>query len=446
MAAAGGCCGGVRSFIVSLSNQLLVIAALIALSAFFSISEISLAASRKIKLRLMAQGGDAAAARVLALQENPGHFFTVVQVGLNAIAILGGIVGESALSPAISSAIVLVYDGPMLGTLSFVLSFVVVTSLFILFADLIPRRLGMVAPERVAVAVVKPIQVFMIAFAPAVWFFDGLANRLFALFKLPNVRTEDITSADIVAMAEAGALTGTLLNQERELIMNVFELDTRTVGSAMTNRENIVFFTLNESEESIRKKLTDQPHGKFPVCENTIDTVVGYVDLKDIFTRILSGQKLSLRADPMVRSVLVIPDTLTLFEALDRFRAAREDFALIVNEYALIVGLLSLQDVMNTVMGELGSTLQEELIVKRDADSWLIDGITPIEDVMHALEIDEFEGSENYETLAGFMMYALRKVPKRTDAVSYGGYKFEVVDIDNYRIDQLLVTREPAAG
>ncbi|NMF89605.1 hemolysin family protein [Aromatoleum petrolei] len=431
---------------MSLSNQLLVIAALIALSAFFSISEISLAAARKIKLRLMADSGDLAAARVLALQENPGHFFTVVQVGLNAIAILGGIVGESALSPAISGVIALAYDGPMLDTLSFVLSFVVVTSLFILFADLIPRRLGMVAPERVAVAVVKPIQLFLVAFAPAVWFFDGLANRLFALFKLPNVRAEDITSEDIVAMAEAGAQTGTLLNQERELIANVFELDTRTVGSAMTNRENIVFFTLNESEESIRTKLTEQPHGKFPVCENAIDSVVGYVDLKDIFARILSGQKLSLRADPMVRSVLVIPDTLTLFEALDRFRAAREDFALIVNEYALIVGLLSLQDVMNTVMGELGSTLQEELIVKRDADSWLIDGIAPIEDVMHALEIDSFEGSENYETLAGFMMYMLRKVPKRTDAVSYGGYKFEVVDIDNYRIDQLLVTRESAVG
>nr|WP_211168918.1 hemolysin family protein [Aromatoleum toluvorans] len=429
-----------------MSNQLLIIAVLIALSAFFSISEISLAAARKIKLRLMADSGDAEAARVLALQANPGHFFTVVQVGLNAIAILGGIVGESALSPALSELIALVYDGPLLDSLSFVLSFAVVTSLFILFADLIPRRLAMVAPERVAVAVVKPIRLFLIIFAPAVWFFDGLANRLFALFKLPNVRAEDITSDDIVAMAEAGAATGTLLNQERELIANVFELDTRTVGSAMTNRENIIFFTLSESDESIRKKLTEQPHGKFPVCESTIDTVVGYVDLKDIFGRILSGQKLSLRADPMVRSVLVIPDTLTLFEALDRFRAAREDFALIVNEYALIVGLLSLQDVMNTVMGELGSTLQEELIVERDGDSWLIDGIAPIEDVMHALEIDEFEGSENYETLAGFMMYALRKVPKRTDSVIYGGYKFEVVDIDNYRIDQLLVTREAAPG
>lgn len=436
----------IGSSIVSLTNQLFVIALLIALSAFFSISEISLAASRKIKLRMMAQHGDAAAEQVLALQENPGHFFTVVQIGLNAIAILGGIVGESALSPALSQLIGFVYEGPLLESASFVLSFVAVTSLFVLFADLIPKRVGMLAPERVAVVVVKPIQFCLVAFAPLVWLFDGLANRLFALFKLPNVRSEDITSDEIVAMAFAGAQTGTLLKQEHQLIANVFELDTRTVGSAMTNREGIVFFTLNEPEESIRTKLAEQPHGKFPVCENTIDSVVGYVDLKDIFARILSGQKLSLCADPVVRSVLVIPDTLTLFEALDRFRAAREDFAMIVNEYALIVGLLTLQDVMNTVMGELGSTLQEELIVKRDGDSWLIDGITPIEDVMHALEIDEFAGSENYETIAGFMMYMLRKVPKRTDSVVYRDYKFEVVDIDNYRIDQLLVTRATPSG
>jgi CBS domain containing-hemolysin-like protein len=298
----------------------------------------------------------------------------------------------------------------------------------------------------VAVAVVKPMQWCVIVFAPLVWVFDGLANRIFKLLKLPNVRPEDITSDDIVAMADAGAQAGALLKQEHQLIANVFELDARTVPSAMTTRESIVFFTLNESEESIRAKLGGQPHGKFPVCESGIDTVVGYVDSKDIFARILSGQKLSLRADPVVRSVLVIPDTLTLFEALERFRAAREDFAMIVNEYALIVGLLTLQDVMNTVMGELGSALQEEFIVKRDDASWLIDGVTPIEEVMHALAIDEFEDSENYETIAGFMMYMLRKVPKRTDSVTYRGYKFEVVDIDNYRIDQLLVTREGAGG
>ena len=426
---------------MEIASQLLLIGLLIVVSAWLSISEIALAASRKIRLRMLAQQGSPAAESVLRLQENPGHFFTVVQIGLNAVAILGGIVGESALSPAFAELIALFYTGEYLSAVSSVIAFVLVTSAFVLLADLIPKRLAMNAPERVAVIVVGPMQFMVKLFMPAVWLFDGLANQLFRLLGLPNVRPEDITSEEIVAMADAGAQAGALLRQEHQLIANVFELDERTVTSAMTVRDSVVFFTLDESEERIREKLVQSPHGKFPVCEGGIDTVVGYVESKELFARVLAGKKLSLIADPQMHEALVLPDTLTLFEALERFRAAREDFALIVNEYALIVGLLTLQDVMNTVMGDLGGTAGEELIVQRDEASWLIDGVTPVEDVMVALGIDEFGDAENYETIAGFMMYRLRKVPKRTDKVEFAGYRFEVVDIDNYRIDQLLVTR-----
>jgi CBS domain containing-hemolysin-like protein len=434
---------------VDITSQLFFIFVLIAVSAYLSISEISLAASRKIRLRMMAQQGNPAAEHVLRLQENPGHFFTVVQIGLNAVAILGGIIGESALAPMLARVIGTFYEGATVASASSIVAFLIITSLFVLFADLVPKRLAMIAPERVAVAIVGSMRFCVSLFMPVVWLFDGFVNWLLRVCGLPVVRPEDITSEEIVAMAHAGAQAGVLLRQEHQLIANVFELDERTVTSAMTPRDSVVFFTLNESDESIRNKLAQQPHGKFPVCENTIDSVVGYVNAKDVVARILAGQKLSLLADPAMREVLVVPDTLTLFDALERFRAAREDFALIVNEYALIVGLLTLQDVMNTVMGELGSAVAEELIVKRDENSWLIDGVTPVEDAMQALDIDQFEGCENYETMAGFMMYMLRKVPKRTDSVVYRGYTFEVVDIDNYRIDQLLVTRSgstPAAA
>lgn len=427
---------------MSLLSSLAVIGLLIAICAFLAMSEISLAASRKLKLRQLADAGSPAAVRVLQLQENPGAFFTVVQIGLNAVGLLGGIVGEQALSPWTSALISLVYDGPLLGSLSFALSFLFLTSLFVLFSDLIPKRLAMLEPERYAMLMVHIMSWCVLVFRPLVWVFNGLANRIFRLLGVSSVRVDEITAADIMAMANAGAETGALLRQEQHMISNVFELDSRIVPSAMTTREDIVFFTLSETEESIRQKIAAFPHGKYPVCESTIDTVIGYVDSKDILPRILHGQNLSLRTEPIVRTVLTLPDTLTLFESLEHFRDAKEDFALIVNEYALVVGLLSLQDVMSTVMGELGNPCQESLIVKRDENSWLIDGLTPIEDVMQALEIAIFEGFENYETVAGFLMYRLRKVPKRTDFVVYAGYKFEVVDIDSYRIDQVLVTRE----
>ncbi|MGM3174676.1 hemolysin family protein [Dickeya lacustris] len=422
-------------------NSLLIILCLIAISAFFSLSEISLAASRKIKLKLMADEGDLNAALVLKFQETPGIFFTVIQIGLNAVAILAGIIGDAAFSPYFEMLFSRFLPEDMLARASFICSFVLVTSLFILFGDLTPKRMGMIAPEAIAVRIINPMRFCLLVFRPLVWFFNGLANLIFRLLKLPMVRKEDITSDDIYAVVEAGALAGVLRKQEHELIENVFELESRTVPSSMTSRESVVYFDLKENESSIKEKIAHQPHSKFLVCNGTIDQIVGYVDSKDLLNRVLGNQSLELTSGVQIRPALIVPDTLTLSEALESFKTAGEDFAVILNEYALVVGIITLNDVMTTLMGDLVGQGLEEQIVARDENSWLIEGGTPIDDVMRALGIDEFPHSDNYETIGGFMMYTLRKIPKRTDFVRYAGYKFEVVDIDSYKIDQLLVTR-----
>jgi len=420
-------------------NSILVILCLIAVSAFFSISEISLAASRKIKLKLLADEGNVNAQRVLKMQENPGMFFTVVQIGLNAVAILGGIVGDAAFSPAFYSLFSKYFAPELSEQLSFILSFSLVTGLFILFADLTPKRIGMIAPEAVALRIINPMRFCLLVFRPLVWFFNGLANNIFRLFKIPMVRKDDITSDDIYAVVEAGA--GVLRKQEHELIENVFELESRTVPSSMTSRENIIWFDLHEDEQSLKNKVAEHPHSKFLVCNEDIDHIIGYVDSKDLLNRVLANQSMALNSGVQIRNTLIVPDTLTLSEALESFKTAGEDFAVIMNEYALVVGIITLNDVMTTLMGDLVGQGLEEQIVARDENSWLVDGGTPIDDVMRVLDIDEFPQSGNYETIGGFMMFMLRKIPKRTDSVKYSGYKFEVVDIDNYKIDQLLVTR-----
>ncbi|MGG7446072.1 hemolysin family protein [Kosakonia oryzendophytica] len=421
-------------------NSILVILCLIAVSAFFSLSEISLAASRKIKLKLLADEGSINAQRILKMQENPGTFFTVVQIGLNAVAILGGIVGDAAFSPAFYSLLVRVVSPELAEQLSFIISFSLVTGMFILFADLTPKRIGMIAPEAVALRIINPMRFCLFVFRPLVWFFNGLANVIFRIFKLPMARKDDITSDDIYAVVEAGALAGVLRKQEHELIENVFELESRTVPSSMTSRENVIWFDLHEDEQSLKNKVAEHPHSKFLVCNDDIDHIVGYVDSKDLLNRVLANQSMALNSGVQIRNTLIVPDTLTLSEALESFKTAGEDFAVIMNEYALVVGVITLNDVMTTLMGDLVGQV-EEMIVARDENSWLIDGGTPIDDVMRVLDIDEFPQSGNYETIGGFMMFMLRKIPKRTDAVKFSGYKFEVVDIDNYRIDQLLVTR-----
>jgi CBS domain containing-hemolysin-like protein len=256
---------------------------------------------------------------------------------------------------------------------------------------------------------------------------------------MPEKRKDDITSDDIYAMMEAGAMAGILRSQEKELIGNVFELDTRTVPSAMTVRENVVYFDLHESEESIRNKIAEYPHSTYLVCDGGIDHVVGYVDSKELLERVLKGQSLTMGKGLQLRAPLVLPDTLTLAESIDQFKGQGEDLAVVLNEYALVVGIISLGDIMTMLMGTLVG--EEEQIMKRDDHSWLIDGATPIDDVMSVFKIDEFPHEANYETIGGFLTYMLRRIPRRTDFVHYAGYMFEVMDIDNYKIDQILVTR-----
>ncbi|ENV17107.1 hemolysin family protein [Acinetobacter guillouiae] len=437
---------------MSLFQNILIIAVLIAGAGFLSLTEIALAGARKVKLKILAESGDERAQKVLDLQQNSADFFAASQIGLNAVAILGGILGEGAFRPYFLEFVSRFYVGNWTETISFVLSFTLVTSLFILFADLMPKRMAMIAPEKIAVSVINPIQIFIVVCKPLAWFINAVANLLFRLFKVNTTREDNITFDDISAVMDAGAQAGVLQKQEHHFIENVFELEERNVPSSMTPRENVVFFTLKEPEESIRQKLAEYPYSKFLVCNETIDQVIGYVDAKDILVRILNNQKINQLHESTIRTVLTIPDSLTLSELLDRFRSSKEKFAVVFNEYALVVGVITLSDIMITVMGDWVTPMDEELqIIKRDNNSWLIDGSTPIEDMKHALAIDEMPDEENYETLAGFMMYQLRKIPKPADTVIFGGYKFEVVDVDHFKIDQLLVTRllekaEPSAS
>lgn len=428
------------------SHSLLLLALLILLSAFFSLAEIALAASRPVKLRQMADEGNAEALRVIAIQENPGHYFTVVQIGMNALAILGGIVGEGLLSPPFERLLAAWLSAEQAATLAFVASFVLTTSLFIVVTDLIPKQVAMAVPEQLAIRVIGPMRLLTTLLKPLVLVYAWLVGGVIALLKLPKQRDDSITPEDILAMTQAGAQSGTLAASEQQVIENIFELETRTLPSAMTHRDSIVYFLIDDPDALIRSRIADEPYSAYPVCDGGIDHIVGYVTIKDLFQRVLGDQPISLADPGLLRKPLVVPDRLTLAEVLKQFRQAGETFALIVNEYSLVVGLISLNDVMSIVMGDMVSPWYEEQIVRRDENSWLIDGVTPIQDVRRALEIDSVPHEDEYETLAGFLMTMLRRVPKRTDSVTWGGYTFEVMDVDSYRIDQVMVTRTAAPG
>ena len=421
-------------------EPVLIILILIAISALVSSAEISLAGARKLKLQAMVNDGNQTAEQVLRLQERPGRFITVVQIGLNMVAVLAGMLGESALTPYVEEGLRAYVPAPILAGVASWTSFALVTFSFILIADLIPKRIAMSYPEATALKTVKIMQVCIFLLSPLVWVFDSIANGIFRLLRISTVREDSMTPEDIVAVVEAGAESGVLKAQEHYLIENIFDMQERTVTSTMTTRENIVFLDRTFDREKVLETLGSDSHSKLPICDGSLDKILGYVESHELLTMYLKGEnKVSLTDTRLLRKPLFIPDTLSLYEVLELFKSAGEDFAVIVNEYALVVGIVTLNDVMSIVMGELVSS-EEEQIVRRDETSWLIDGATPLEDVMRALDIEAFPDWENYETIAGFMMYMLRKIPKKTDFVLYDKYKFEIIDTDNFKIDQLMVS------
>ena len=425
---------------------LFAILILVALTAVFAMGEISFAGSRKVRLAQMAKAGDQRAQLVLKMKEKSGSYFSGMQICINAVALLGGLASDSAFSGFFEPLLALFVPVDMAGKLAFVCSFVLVTMLFVLFGDLIPKRLAMYQPEKVIVAEIRVLVLLITLLKPFVWMLTKMSNALMKFFNLPTSREDRITSEDIVATVNEGARSGLIAPTEKDAIKNFMDLEDRYVPSAMTERDSIVYFDLDETTQSFSQKISKSPHDRFLVCDGDIDHVIGYVDSKEMLKLSVAGKPISLKDSELIHPVHNVPDSLTLSELLEQFKAQRMDFAIVVNEYGLTMGLVTLKDILSTVIGEFAVLNQDEQIVQRSDGTWLVDGATPVDDVERMFDIDRLPEEENYETVSGFMMFMLRKIPKLTDKVEFEGYRFEVIGVENRRVDQVLVTRIGTAG
>lgn len=426
---------------MTIETQLFSLIGLLCMGGFFSFAEISLAAAAKVRLSAMVEDGVKGAARALQTKENPGRYFSVIQICNNMVAILGGIVGESAFSPYFEQLYRLFLPQHLCASAGFFTSFLLITFAFVILSDLFPKRIAMNNAEKNAIFCLMPMRFLGHLLAPLVWLLEAITNQLLKLSGSPLKPNNSITSDDVLATVIAGADAGVIDPSEQAVIENVFNLENRPVTTAMTARESIVYFTLDEDDKAIRRKIDASCHSNFLVCSNDLDHVIGYVNSKSIVRRLLANKPLSISDQELLQTVQFVPDTLTLSEILEVFQRTNSDFAVVLNEYALVVGIVTLNDVMSTVMGELVLTPEESQIVVRDDHSWLVDGATPTVDLVYTLELGELPDSRHYETVAGFMMYMLRKIPKRTDHIDWSGYRFEVIDVDANKVDQVLVTR-----
>ncbi|TWG82656.1 CBS domain containing-hemolysin-like protein [Cupriavidus gilardii J11] len=426
----------------------LILLLLVLTSAFFSISEIALTAARRTKLQTLSERGDRRATKVMLLKEEPGNFFTIVQIGVNTVAILAGVLGEKHVSD-LAFALVSPYFGTaMAERVANIGAFLLVTLLFIQFADLIPKRIAMTFPESCALVVIGPMLWLLRLLKPLVWLFNGAANATLKLFGLPTKAVEQITSEDIAAMVDAGAEAGVLHKHEIHLIENVFELDSKSVTAIMTPRDEVIYLALDETLDMVRRKLVKHPHAQYPVCGHDLDDVQGYIESKDILQLMLADDAdtaLSNLGRHLDKNVLVIPDTLTLSEAMTRFREMHQRFAVVMNEYGLVVGIVTLDDIVGALMGNILYGTEDDQIVRRDDDSWLVDGVTPLVDLKKALDLEALPAEDYVDTAAGLVIYTLKRIPKKSEYIETAGYRFEVLDIDHHKIDQLLVSRLPGA-
>ena len=384
---------------------LLAILILVGLTAVFAMGEISFAGSRKVRLAQMAKAGDQRAQLVLRMKERSGNYFSGMQICINAVALLGGLASDSAFSGFFEPILEYFFSPATASSLAFVCSFVL----------------------------------------PFVWLLTWLSNVLMKFFNLPTAREDRLTSEDIVATINEGSRAGLIAPTEKDAIKNFMNLEDRYVPSAMTERDCIVYFDLDESTQSVAQKITKSPHDRFLVCDGDIDHVIGYVDSKEMLKLTVDGKPLSLKDSELIHPVHNVPDSLTLSELLEQFKDQRMDFAIVVNEYGLTMGLVTLKDILSVVIGEFSVLSEDEQIVQRSDGTWLVDGATPVDDVERMFNIDRMPEEENYETVSGFMMYMLRKIPKLTDKVEFEGYRFEVIGVENRRVDQVLVTKIDAS-
>ncbi len=425
---------------------ILLLVFLLILNAFFSTAEFSIASSRKLKLQNLIANGDKNAQYVLDLTQSPNTFITVIQIGLNVVAILSGIFGEQSFTPIFAQKFIsLGISETIASTLALTLSVFLITAVFILFGELLPKKIAFSNPEGVACFSIRPLLLTIKILKPFVWLLSNLAELILKALKIDVRRDEEITFEEVSAVINEGAETGLLEKNEHKIIENVFSLTDRNILSAMTMKNDIVFLDINDTQEDIVAKLIKHPHARFLVCDTNLDNLIGYIDSRDILKNILSNQPVAFSREKLkeqgLKTILTMPDSINLLDVLDKFRETRQDIACVFNEFGMMVGLITLNDVLATLMGNVVSYVEDtQLIVKRDQNSWLIDGKASIGEVKKLFNWESLPGEENYETISGFLMYKMKCIPKKAQKFEFENVVFEIVDVDGYRIDEVMVT------
>lgn len=423
--------------------EILIVLLLVVLNGLFALSELAVVSSRRTRLQEMQARGVAGADTALMLLDDPNRFLSTVQIGITLIGILSGAFGESALGEDVAG---LLSKTPIpdqhTRSVAFALIVGLTTYLSLVIGELIPKRVALGNPERIASLVSRPMLWLSRLAAPLVFLLTVSTEGLLRLLGLNETEESPVTESEILALIRHGALSGAFQDGEDEMVAGVFRLDTLRAEQLMTPRTEINWLDVEDSIAENQVELLSSPHAYYPVCQGSLDQVLGVLRSRDWLTARLNGESPDLR-DLVIQPVFV-PESVSGAEILKRFRVAGMAVALVISEYGGIEGMITYSDLMNEIVGEIEP--EEALAVQRADGSWLLDGALPIDEVNDHLPTFAVPADEagDYQTLAGFVLTRLKHVPKVGEIFEWGEVRFEVVDMDGPRIDKLLVqTVEP---
>lgn len=419
----------------------------------FAMSEIAIVSARKVRLQRLAADGDERAQAALALAESPDRFLSTVQVGITLVGIIAGAFGGATLSRGLKEWLETIPAlRPYAGPLSFGGVVALITYLSLVIGELVPKRLGLNNPERIAVIVAKPMGRLSRIASPLVHLLSVSTDLLVRIMGIRPGSEPPVTEEEITVLIQQGKEAGVFQEAEQDLVSNVFRLADRRVSALMTPRLQVEWIDLEEAPDALRQQLMGGSHSRYPVARESLDNLEGVVYVQDLLSQAVQGHELDLRA--AMRPATVVPETMPAMRVLEIFRQGRNEQAMVADEYGNVIGLVSMTDILESLVGELPAEAESEDdadIVQRADGSWLVDGQLPIDEVRELLKVRELPGeSDNlFQTLGGFVTTQLGKIPTAADRFEWCGYSFEIVDMDGHRVDRVLVcpnVPEPPTG
>ena len=424
---------------------------LILLNAAFAMSEMALTASRKARLQVMLEAGEHGAQAAIDLHDHPTKFLSTVQVGITSISVLNGIVGDAAFSEPLGEWLAHTFGlaQRMAHVSATALVVLIITAVTIIFGELVPKRIGQMFPETVASLLAPPMQWLSMATRPLVVLLSKTTEAILGLLGIRGNARREVTEEEIAASLEEGLDAGVIEAHEHQMVRNVFRLDDRQIGSMMIPRAEIRWLDANAPIADVLRMVAteDDSHSRYPVCRGGLDDVIGVITAQGLLKPLAEGRMPVLTEE--LEPPVFVPETLSGMELLDHFRTHVAQLVFVVDEYGAVQGVITLRDVLEAITGEFGPESGDDAwAVRREDGSWLMDGLIPVPEIKDRLEIKDLpvEDRGRYNTLAGMIMLLLGRLPRTTDVVEWGDWRFEVVDLDGKRVDKVLVSRNTSPG